>query len=85
MVTVQLVDSKVKRKPGTPMVTILMTQYKSVDMRLRIARMKRPKKPSQLEGSWAATTCVAELMTAEMELLGDSIASTTLWETLLAI
>lgn len=73
MVTVQLVENKVKRMVGTLIVTIRMTQYRTVVIRFNSDRISRPNKPSQLVDPWAAVWFARALM------LGEAKA----WETLL--
>lgn len=69
MVTVQLVENSVKRMVGILMVAIRITQYSTVEMRLSMIRISRPKAPSHPECSWATTASVALLTAEAIELV----------------
>lgn len=74
IVTVQLVENKVKRMLGMLIVTILMTQYSTVEMKLRRARISRPKAPSQPEDCSAAMASRAWITADGTELVEDWMA-----------
>jgi prophage DNA circulation protein len=82
IVTVQLVEKRVKRMLGMLNVARRITQYKMVEMRLRMNKINLPKEPSQPEDSFAAMTSPAVLMAVTTEAVEDSMALTTLWEIL---
>jgi hypothetical protein len=54
IVTVQLVENKAKSSLGIEMVAIRMTQYRTVEVKLKTTYSSHPRKPSQLLDSWTA-------------------------------
>lgn len=56
IVTVQLVEKRVKSRVGTVIVASRSVQYKMEDVRCKIAMTSQAIKPSQLEEPCVATT-----------------------------
>lgn len=64
IVTVQLVENKAYSSLGIEIVAMRITQYSTVETRLKTIYSSHPKKPSQPVDSWAAATSAGAVFMA---------------------